>query len=331
MPATIRRRELIAALSAAAVTWPATASAEQQPMPVVGVVRIPKRGESTHLEDAFRQGLTQVGYVENQNVVIEWRWAEGRYERLPGILAELVGRRVAAIVAMGNTATALAAKAATQTIPIVFSMGGDPVEFGLVASLAHPGGNITGVALLQTLVAAKRVDILHQLIPTATTIALLTNSANPIGQVERREVEAAARILGLELNVADAKSPDEIDALFPNLIARGARAIVIGTDSYFLNQRSQIAALAARYAIPAIAQWREYPSAGGLMSYGNNLPDAYRLIGGYVGRILKGEKPADMPMQQATKFEFVINFKTAKALGLTIPDKLLALADEVIE
>ena len=259
------------------------------------------------------------------------RWAEGRYERLPGILAELVGRRVAAIAAMGSTATGLAAKAATQTIPIVFSMGGDPVEFGLVASLAHPGGNITGVALLQTHVAAKRADILHQLIPTATTIALLTNSANPIGQVERREVEAAARILGLELNVADAKSPDEIDALFPNLIARGARAIVIGTDSYFLNQRSQIAALAARYAIPAIAQWREYPSAGGLMSYGNNLPDVYRLIGGYVGRILKGEKPADMPVQQATKFEFIINLKTANALGLTIPDKLLALADEVIE
>ncbi len=331
MPATIGRRELIAALGGAAVAWPVTAPAQQQPMPVIGVVRIAKRGESTHLTDAFRQGLTQAGYVENQNVAIEWRWAEGRYERLPGILAELVGRRVAAIAVPGATATALAAKAATQTIPIVFMMGGDPVEFGLVASLAHPGGNITGVALLQTPVAAKRLDLLHQLIPTATTIALLIDPANPFSQVERREVEAAARTLGLELNVANAKDQDEIDALFPNLIARGARAIVIGADAYYFNQRSQIAALAARYAIPAIAQWREYPAAGGLMSYGNNLPDAYRLTGIYVGRILKGEKPADMPVQQATKFELVINLKTAKALGLTIPDKLLALADEVIE
>jgi putative ABC transport system substrate-binding protein len=300
-------------------------------MPVIGVVRIAKRGESTHLADAFRQGLTQAGFVENQNVAIEWRWAEGRYERLPDILAELVGRRVATIAVPGATATALAAKAATQTIPIVFMMGGDPVEFGLVASLAHPGGNITGVALLQTPVAAKRLDLLHQLITTATTIALLIDPANPFSQVERREVEAAARTLGLELNVANAKDQDEIDALFPNLIARGARAIVIGADAYYFNQRSQIAALAARYAIPAIAQWREYPAAGGLMSYGNNLPDAYRLTGIYVGRILKGEKPADMPVQQATKFELVINLKTAKALGLTIPDKLLALADEVIE
>jgi len=246
-------------------------------------------------------------------------------------LAELVGRRVAAIAVPGATATALAAKAATQTIPIVIMMGGDPVEFGLVASLAHPGGNITGVALLQTPVAAKRLDLLHQLITAATTIALLIEPANPFSQVERREVEAAARTLGLELNVANAKDQDEIDALFPNLIARGARAIVIGADAYYFNQRSQIAALAARYAIPAIAQWREYPAAGGLMSYGNNLPDAYRLTGIYVGRILKGEKPADMPVQQATKFELVINLKTAKALGLTIPDKLLALADEVIE
>jgi putative ABC transport system substrate-binding protein len=331
MPATIRRRELIGALGGALVAWPVTAPAQQQPMPVIGVVRIGKRGESTHLEDAFGQGLTQVGYVENQNVAIEWRWAEGRYERLPGILAELVGRRIAAIAVLGATATALAAKAATQTIPIVFMMGGDPVEFGLIASLAHPGGNITGVALLQTPLAAKRLDVLHQLIPTATTIALLTNPANPFSQAEVREVEAAARTLGLELHVANAKTQDEIDALFPELVAQGVRAIILGTDAYYVNQRSQIAALAARYAIPAIANWREYPDAGGLVSYGNNLPDAYRLTGSYVGRILNGEKPADMPVQQPTKFEFVINIKTAKALGLTIPDKLLAVADEVIE
>jgi len=331
MPATIGRRELIAALGGAAVAWPVTAPAQQQPMPVIGVVRIAKRGESTHLTDAFRQGLTQAGYVENQNVAIEWRWAEGRYERLPGILAELVGRRVAAIAVPGATATALAAKAATQTIPIVIMMGGDPVEFGLVASLAHPGGNITGVGLLQTPLAAKRLDLLHQLIPTAKTMALLTDPANSFSQVERREVEAAAWTLGLELHVANAERQDEIDALFPDLIVRGIRAIMIGADAFYFNQRSQIAALAARYAIPAIAQWREYPAAGGLMSYGNNLPDAYRLTGIYVGRILKGEKPADMPVQQATKFELAINLQTAKALGLTIPDKLLALADEVIE
>ena len=327
----MRRRDFITLLGGAAAAWPLAARAQQPAMPVIAVVRIAKRGESTHLEHAFRQGLTQAGYVENQSVAIEWRWAEGRYERLPGILAELVSRRVAAIAVPGAAATALAAKAATQTIPIVFMMGGDPVEFGLVASLAHPGGNITGVAMLQTPVVAKRLDLLHQLIPPAVTIALLTNPANPFGQAERREVETAARTLGLELHIANAKHQDEIDALFPSLIAQGARAIVIGADAYYFNQRSQIAALAARYAIPAIAQWREYPAAGGLMSYGSNIPDAYRLTGIYVGRILKGEKPADMPVQQPTKFELIINLKTAKALGLTIPDKLLALADQVIE
>jgi putative tryptophan/tyrosine transport system substrate-binding protein len=294
-------------------------------------VRMAKRGASTHLEDAFRQGLTRAGYVENQNVAIEWLWAEGRYERLPGILAELVGRRVSVIAVPGATEMALAAKAGTQTIPIVFLMGGDPVEFGLVASLAHPGGNITGVAVLRANVVAKQVDLLHQLIPTAATIALLTYPANLFSQTERREFEAAARTLGLEPHVANAKRQDEIDASFPDLIAQGARAIMIGADPYYFNQRSQIAALAARYAIPAIALWREYPAAGGLMSYGSDLPDAYRLTGEYVGRILKGEKPADMPVQQPTKFELVINLKTAKALGLTIPDKLLAIADEVIE
>jgi putative ABC transport system substrate-binding protein len=226
---------------------------------------------------------------------------------------------------------ALAAKVGTQTIPIVFLIGFDPVEFGLVASLAHPGGNITGVAVLRANMVAKQVDLLHQLIPTAATIALLTNPATPFGQTERREFEAAARTLGLEPHVANAKRQDEIDASFPDLIAQGARAIMIGADPYYFNQRNQIAALAARYAIPAIALWREYPAAGGLMSYGSDLPDAYRLTGEYVGRILKGEKPADMPVQQPTKFELVINLKTAKALGLAIPDKLLAIADEVIE
>jgi len=221
----IGRRELMAALGSAAIAWPVTA--QQQPMPVIGVVRLAKRGENTHLEDAFRQGLMQVGYVENQNVVIERRWAEGHYERLPGILAELIDHRVAAIAVPGAIAAALAAKAATQTM---FLIGGDPVEFGLVASLSHPGGNITGVANLETPLVAKRLDLLRQLISTAATIAVLTNPANPSTQSERREVEAAARSLGLELHVANAKHQDEIDALFPDLIARGVRAIMIGGD-----------------------------------------------------------------------------------------------------
>jgi len=290
----VKRREFITLLGGAAAAWPLAARAQQPAMPVVGVVRIATPGESPHLEHAFRQGLAQAGYVENQNIGIEWRWAEGRYERLPDILAELVGRRVAAIAVPGAAATALAAKAATHTIPIVFMMGGDPVEFGLVASLARPGGNITGVAMLQAPVVAKRVDLLHQLIPTALTIGLLTNPTNPFGEAERREVQTAVRTLGLELHVANAKDQDEIDASFQNLIAQGARAIVIGADAYYFNQRKQIAALAASYSIPAIAQWSEYTASGGLMSYGNNIPDAYRLTGVYVGRILMPQGPSPL-------------------------------------
>jgi putative tryptophan/tyrosine transport system substrate-binding protein len=327
----VRRRAFFTLIGSAATAWPLAARAQQPVLPVIAVVRIVTRGQTAHLEDAFRQGLTEAGYVENQNVAIEWRYAEGRYERLPGIMTELVDRRVAVIVATGASASALAAKAATQTIPIVFMMGGDPVEFGLVRSLARPGGNITGVALLQAPVVAKRLDLLHKLIPGARRIALLTNPTNPFGEAERREVQAAAQALGLELHVGNAKDQGEIDASFQNLIAQGARAIVIGADAIFLYQRGQIAALAARHAIPAISQFREYPSAGGLMSYGSNLLDAYRLTAIFVARILKGERPADMPVQQSTKFDFVINLKTAKALGLTIPDALLALADEVIE
>jgi ABC-type uncharacterized transport system substrate-binding protein len=331
MPATIGRRELIGALGGAAVVWPMTAHAQQRPMPIIGVVRIPKRGESAHLDDTFRKGLAQTGYVEDQNVVIEWRYAEGDYQRLPGIVAELVGRRVEAIAALGATSTALAAKAATQTIPIVFVLGSDPVKFGLVASFGHPGGNITGVSILQGPVVTKRLDLLHQLIPTAATIAVLIAPGNAFSETERQEAEAAARTLGLELHVASPKRQDEIDALFPDLITRGVRGIMIGTDAIYLSLSSQIVGLAARHAIPTIAQWREYPAAGGLMSYGSNVAEGYRLAGIYVGRMLNGEKPADMPVQQPTKFEFVVNLKTAKALGLTIPDRLLALADEVIE
>ena len=278
MPVTIGRRDLLAAVGAATFAWPATAPA-QQPVPVVGVMRLAKRGENTWTEDAFRQGLTQAGYVENKNVVIEWRWAEGRYERLPGILDELAARRVAVIAVPANTVAALAAKAATQTIPIVFMIGGDPVEFGLVESLAHPGGNITGLAMLEVPVVAKRLDLLHQLIPATATIALLTNPANLFEQAERRAVEAATRSLGLELHVAEAKNQDEIDASFPELVALSARAILTGADGYYSNHCEEIAALAARYAIPSIAAWRQYPAAGGLISYGTNSADLWRLIG----------------------------------------------------
>lgn len=326
----MRRREFLT-LVGGAIASPVEARAQQQPMPVIGVVRIGTPEEGPHLSDAFRQGLMEAGLIENQNVAIVWRWAEGNYERLPNLISDLVARRVAVIATPGATATALAAKRATQSIPIVFMVGVDPVEFGLVASLRHPGGNITGIAQLQTPAVAKRLEILHQLIPDASTFALLTNPANPFGEVERHEAETAAQTLGLKLNVVAAINQGEIDAAFPAMIARGARGIMIGGDSYYFNQFKQIVALADRHAIPAIAQFREYPEAGGLISYGNNVRDAYRLTGAYVGRILRGEKPADMPVQQPTKFEFVINLKTAKALALAIPDRLLALADQAIE
>ncbi|WP_439399267.1 ABC transporter substrate-binding protein [Bradyrhizobium sp. PMVTL-01] len=324
----MQRRDFIR-LAGAATAWPLAARA--QPRHTIGVVRIPKRGESAHLEDAFRKGLAQTGYIENQNVVIEWRYAEGDYRRLTGIVTELVDRRVEAIIALGATTTALAAKAATQTIPIVFMLGSDPIKFGLVASFSHPGGNITGVSILQGPVVTKRLDLLHQLIPTATTFAVLVAPDNAFSETERDEAEAAARTLGLELHVANPKRQDDFDTLFPDLISRGVRGIMIGTDAIYLGLSGQIAASAARYAMPSAAQWREYPAAGGLMSYGSNVAEGYRLAATYVGRILNGEKPADMPVQQPTKFEFVINLATAKALRLTIADKMLAIADEVIE
>ncbi len=326
----MRRREFITLLGGAA-TWPLAARALQAE-PVIGVVRIAAPGKSTHLENAFREGLKQAGYLENQNVAVEWRWAEGHNERLPGILAELVARQVAAIAVLGSAAAALAAKAATKTIPIVFMMGGDPVDFGLVASLARPGANITGFAMLNIPVIAKRFDLLHQLLPRAQTIALLVNPTNPrFAEAERRETQSAAQALGLRLYVAAAQSEDEIASSFSSLGSQGASALLISADAYFFNQFNQISGLAARYAIPVMAQWREYTTAGGLMSYGNDITDAYREAGIYMARVLKGEKPAELPVMQPTKFQFVINLKTAKALGLEIPATMLALADEVIE
>jgi putative ABC transport system substrate-binding protein len=276
--------------------------------------------------------LSDSGYVESKNVVVEYRWTEGRNHRLAPLLADLIRQRVDVIAVPGNTAGALAAKAATQTIPVIFLIGPDPVELGLVASLARPGGNITGVAQLMVPVLAKRLEILHQLVPHARVIALLVNPTNPLfGEAESREVQKAASILGLQVKVLAAKNEDEIDASFASLKAQGVDALLVGGDGYLLSRRYQIAPLAERYRIPVVSQYRQATAAGGLMSYGNDLVEAYRLTGVYVARILKGEKPGDLPVQQPTKFELVINLKTAKSLAIEVPPTLLALADEVIE
>jgi putative ABC transport system substrate-binding protein len=326
----VRRRHFITLLGGAAA-WPLGASAQQPKMPTIGLLRTGSPGQMPHLHAAFHRGLGEAGFVENQNVSVEYRWAEGRNDRVSELLNDLVRRQVSVIAVPGSTIAALAAKAATQTIPIVFLIGADPVEFSLVDSLAHPGGNITGSALLLVPVIAKRLEVLHELAPTAQSIALLVNPTNPFGEVEGKEVQTAARALDLKLNILNTKSVDDIDTAFPTLIAQGDRAVLLSADALFARQSGQIAILAARHDIPAISHYREFPAAGGLMSYGISLVEGFRLTGLYVGRILKGEKPADLPVMQPTRFEFVINLRTAKALGLEIPDRLLAIADEVIE
>jgi putative ABC transport system substrate-binding protein len=324
----MRRREFITLLGAAAA-WPFAAGA-QQAMPVIGFLGIRAPGEDPQLLTAFRQGLTQSGYVEGQNLAIEYRWAESQYDRLPDLAAELVRRRVAVIVATAIPA-ALAAKAATTIIPIVFTGGVDPIEFGLVASLRRPGGNLTGVTSLTVELGPKRLELLHEAVPTATTIALLVNPTNPNAETQARDAQAAARILGLGLPVLRASTERDLDAAFATLAQLRAGGLVIGSDPFFNSRREQLAALTVRHAVPTIYGYREFAAAGGLMMYGSSLTDSYRLVGVYTGRILKGEKPADLPVQQSTKVELVINLKTAKALGLTFPLTLLGRADEVIE
>jgi putative ABC transport system substrate-binding protein len=327
----MRRREFITVLGGVAA-WPLAARAQQPSLPVVGYLSARSPGDSIGILADFRRGLAESGYLEGQNVAIEFRWAEGHYDRLPAMVADLVRRRVAVIAVPNTTASALAAKAATQTIPIVFNIGGDPVEIGLVASLDRPGGNVTGVSMLQTAMAAKRLELVHELVPAATLIALLVNPTNPvIAEAETREVQSAARVLGLNLLVLNASSPSEIEAAFATQLQQKARAIVVGSDIFFVIQSDQIIALAARHAVPTIYGYLEQAVAGGLMSYGASLADTQRLVGVYAGRILKGEKPADLPVQQVTKIELVINLKTAKALGVTFPLALLTRADEVIE
>jgi len=326
----MQRREFITLLGGAAA-WPLAARAQQPAMPVIGFLHVGSPDALSHLVTAFRQGLKEVGYFEGQNVAIEFRWAEGHYDRLPALAADLVRRQVAVIITGGGDAPAAIAKAATATIPIVFNVGSDPSKTGLVASLSRPGGNITGVNILTTELAAKRLGLLNDLVPAGSVIAYIVNPNFPATESNVKEVETAARAIGRQILLLKATNEKDIDAAFVAISEMRSRALLVGSDPFFTSRRDQFVALAARYAVPTIYEQREFAVAGGLMSYGTSLTDSYRQMGNYVGRILKGEKPADLPVVQSVKFELVINLKTAKALGLTLPSGLLSIADEVIE
>jgi ABC-type uncharacterized transport system substrate-binding protein len=326
----IGRRSLITLLGGAAA-WPIAARAQQPAMPVIGYLANAFPAGFAHFVAAFKRGVGEVGYVEGQNVVIEYRWAEGQHERLPGLAADLIARRVAVIVATGGGAPALAAKAATTTIPIVFTGGTDPVKAGLVASLSRPSGNATGVINISTELTTKRLSLLRELVPNAALIAVLFNPQSPDAEGQVREVEEAARKIGQPIHLLGATSAGEFDAAFAGVIERRAGALFVSADPLFTTQRARLVALAAQHRMPASYSFRDFVLAGGLMSYGANLLDVHRQAGVYTGRILKGVKPADLPVLQPTKFDLFINLTTAKALGLDVPDRLLALVDEVIE
>ena len=325
----LRRRDVIALLGSAAASWPLAARG-QQPMPVIGFLNGASAWEYSHLADAFRQGLGETGHFESRNVVIEYRWAEGHYDRLPTLAADLVRRQVRVIAAAGGTQPALAAKAATTTIPIVFSIGADPVEAGLVASLNRPGGSLTGVVTLAVALGPKRLQLAHELVPAASSAALLINPSDA-AQTDAKKAQEAGRDLGLQLHILHASSERELDVAFATVLQLRAGVVVINPDAFFNSRSKQLAELALRHAVPTVYQYREFAAAGGLASYGSRLADAYRQVGIYTGRILKGEKPADLPVVQSTKVELIINLKTAKTLGLEVPSSLLARADEVIE
>jgi putative ABC transport system substrate-binding protein len=327
--AAMRRREFIT-LVGGAVVWPLVARAQQPTMPVIGFLGTGTAELTTSELRGFRQGLSEAGYIEGRNLRIEYRWSEGQTARLSALVTDLIHHQVAVIAVTGN-AVALAAKAATSTIPIVFQVGNDPIAAGLVTSLARPGGNLTGVSTLGTEVVSKRLELLHQLIPTVSSIALLINPNNRDSENSKRNTEAAAQRLGLQFHVLRASTPGEIDAAFKSLGELQTGALVVAPDAFFNSRSEQLAALALQHAVPATYQYRKFAAAGGLMSYGANIADAYRLVGIYTGRIINGEKPADLPVQQATKVELFINLKTAKALRLTVPPFLLTTADEVIE
>jgi putative tryptophan/tyrosine transport system substrate-binding protein len=325
----MRRRELIAGLGSAAA-WPVLVSAQHQ-LPVIGFLGSQSPAATASNIAALRQGLSEIGYFEGKNVAIEYRWGEGQYNRLPALAADLVQRQVAVIVTAGGTPAALAAKAATTTIPIVFAVGTDPIAFGLVASLNRPGGNLTGVAVLFDEVGPKRLELMNELVPAATVLTLLVNPANPNSETQSRDLQEAARKRGIRLHVLHAGAERDFDAVFATIAQLRAGALLISGDPFLENRGEQIATLATRDGVPTISFTRSFPARGGLMSYGASLTEMYRLVGVDTGRILKGEKPADLPVQQSTKVELVINLKTAKALGITVPPSLLVSADELIE
>jgi ABC-type uncharacterized transport system substrate-binding protein len=327
----MRRRELMLLLGATAIAWPHAVRAQQKAMPVIGYLSTASPGPIAAVVAAFHQGLKETGYVEGQNVVIEYRWAEGHYDRLPALAADLVDRKVDLIAAGGGNASALAAKRASSTIPIVFVSGDDPVSTGLVGSLSRPGGNLTGVSFLPVELHPKRLELLSELVPQSRVIALLVNSNNPSTERIGRDVQRAAGTRGVQLDILNAGTGGEIDAAFTALVQLHAGALVVGADPFFFTRREQLVALAARHSVPTIYFGREFVVAGGLISYGASLTAAYRQVGIYAGKILKGAKPADLPVEQPTRFELVINLKTAKTLDLTVPQSLLAQADEVIE
>jgi ABC-type uncharacterized transport system substrate-binding protein len=327
----IRRREFISILGGAAAAWPVAARAQQGLMPVIGFLHPGSSGEMDFLVAAFREGLKEATYIEGKNVRVEYRWARGHYDQLQSLATDLVNRHVAAIAATGGTISAQAAKAATSTIPIVFNVGDDPIRSGLVASFNRPGGNITGVNTLSPALETKRLGLLRELVPQTAIVAVLLNAANPDVSPQRQEINAAGTALAQKLSFFYASNESELDAAFGALVRHRADALLVGNDVFFTSQRKQIAALAAHHAVPAIYAFRQFAESGGLMSYSTNLIQVYRQVGVYVGRVLKGENPANLPVVQPTKFEFVINLQTARALGLDVPPTLLARADEVIE
>jgi putative tryptophan/tyrosine transport system substrate-binding protein len=327
----MRRREFIAGLGGAAALWPLVVSAQQATVPVLGFLNAGEPTERAPLATAVHQGLKEAGFVEGQNLVIEYRWAEGRYERLPALAEDLVRHGVAVIVATGGPGPAVAAKAVTSTIPIVFTGGGDPVRHALVASLSRPGGNATGIVNISSELESKRLQLLHEMVPAASAIGVLSNPNFLDTETQLREVERAARTLGLQVHIQKASTESDFDVAFAKFVEQRIDALFIGNDPMFLTRREQLVALAARHAFPASYFFREFVAVGGLMSYGPNILEVYHKAGIYAGLILRGAKPADLPVQQPTKFDLSINLKTTKSLGLSVPDKLLAIADEVIE
>jgi putative tryptophan/tyrosine transport system substrate-binding protein len=326
----MKRRDFITLLGGAAAAWPLAARAQQPTMPVIGYLSSLTQADSIHFDAAFRRGLSEMGYVEGRNVAIEYRWITDRYDPLPAMASDLVQRHVAMICAFGPPAV-LAAKAATATIPIVFVTGADPVKFGFVASFNRPGGNITGIWNVLAALAQKRMQLVRELLPKAQVITLLVNPTSPVAEPQARDAQAAVQALGLKLNVLNAVTENDFDPVFATLIQQRPDALLVGADPFFASRREHLVALAARHAIPTVYEIREFVEAGGLMSYGTVLREGYYKGGIYAGRILKGVNPADLPVEQVNKLEFVINLKTAKMLGLEIPDKLFALADEAIE